>query len=372
MTRAGPSLGLALRRRLPLLAFPADAATWRRCLRENHYAVDPPYWPLALLITLGSFEVSRQRAAEDRRYGPAIAGAEVRPPLFILGHWRAGTSHLHRLLTLDERFAAPTLFDVYAPHALLTTSPPRHLARLLPDRRPMDKMTLSFDAPEEDEIALLLMTGRSPYAGYVFPRHWERHQRYLTFSEVAPAEREAWQRALLRFVKKLSLKTNRPLVLKSPGHTARVRLLLELFPEARFVHIHRDPYETFQSTCHLLASTDRFFHLQRPDKRRIPERVIRQYGTLYRAFFEQRHLIAPHRFHELSYDRLRRDPLAELRTLYGALGLPSFEAARPKLERYLASLRGYRRNEHPQLPPGLRARIAGEWRRSFEEWSYPD
>ena len=31
------------------------------------------------------------------------------------------------------------------------------------------------------------------------------------------------------------------IVLKSPAHTARVRVLLELFPKARFVHIIRDP-----------------------------------------------------------------------------------------------------------------------------------
>lgn len=42
-----------------------------------------------------------------------------------------------------------------------------------------------------------------------------------------------------------------PLLIKSPVHTARVRLVLGLFPRARFLYIHRDPYEVFQSAVHM-------------------------------------------------------------------------------------------------------------------------
>ncbi len=44
------------------------------------------------------------------------------------------------------------------------------------------------------------------------------------------------------------------LVIKSPVHTARVALLLKLFPDAQFIYIHRNPYEVFQS-CVNMAGT---------------------------------------------------------------------------------------------------------------------
>ena len=35
----------------------------------------------------------------------------------------------------------------------------------------------------------------------------------------------------------------RPLLIKSPVHTARLRIWLKLFPNAKFVYIHRHPIE---------------------------------------------------------------------------------------------------------------------------------
>lgn len=43
----------------------------------------------------------------------------------------------------------------------------------------------------------------------------------------------------------------KPLLIKSPVHTARVALLLKLFPRARFVYVHRDPLTTFCSAAHM-------------------------------------------------------------------------------------------------------------------------
>lgn len=35
----------------------------------------------------------------------------------------------------------------------------------------------------------------------------------------------------------------KPLLIKSPVHTARIDLLVQLFPKARFIYLHRHPYE---------------------------------------------------------------------------------------------------------------------------------
>jgi hypothetical protein len=94
---------------------------WLRLLRKTEFAVDPLYWPRAALLTLGSLSNSISRWREQRRYGTAITAQKVLPPLFILGHWRTGTTHLHNLLAVDRRFAFPNNYQVCYPHTFLTT-----------------------------------------------------------------------------------------------------------------------------------------------------------------------------------------------------------------------------------------------------------
>ena len=110
-----------------------------------------------------------------------------RPPLFILGHYRSGTTHLHNLLALDPQFAAPTFFQVLNPHTFLTTE--RWAApvadRLVVRRRYQDEMALGAGVPSEDEFALCTMTGLSPYMGWYFPGDGlSDYDRYLTFRGV--------------------------------------------------------------------------------------------------------------------------------------------------------------------------------------------
>jgi hypothetical protein len=167
------------------------------------------------------------------------------------------------------------------------------------------------------------------------------------------------------------LRYGKPLILKSPPHTCRIKLLLDMFPDARFIHIHRDPYIVFQSSVHTYTAGLPFGRLQRTNEVDWTERVIRQYKELYDAFFEERGLIAAGHFHEIGFEELEKDPVGEMRKLYEALGLPEFGNAEPTLRTYLHSLRDYRKNTFPELASDVRRRIADDWGRCFEEWGYP-
>ena len=113
-------------------------------------------------------------------------------------------------------------------------------------------MELNFQVPQEDEFAPCLMSLRSLYLGISFPRREDDYARYLDFRGVPQHEVDEWKSAFTGFLKKLTFKYDRPLVLKSPPHTARIRMLLEMFPDARFVHIHRHPYPSIQVVPSLL------------------------------------------------------------------------------------------------------------------------
>lgn len=349
------------------------AAEWWSLLRENRFDVDPAYWHRAGFITLTSLMNSLLRRRERRDYDQAIAGVNVKAPLFILGHWRSGTTLLHYLLAQDsDQFAFPNTYQAVNPETFLTTEEKnaRRFAWLVPKTRPMDNMALSFQTPQEDEFAPCLMTLHSLYLGISFPRREQHYARYLTFRDVPEEDVEAWKNAFLRFLKKLTLKYNRPLLLKSPPHTARIRLLLSMFPDARFVHIHRNPYTVFQSFQHYFDTALWYTYLQRPNLADINDGILRRYTALYDAFFEERQLIPPGQLHEVCFEDLERAPVEEIGRLYERLALPGFARFQPQLQAYVASQAGYRKNAFPPLAPALRAKIAREWHRSFEEWGY--
>jgi hypothetical protein len=345
---------------------------WFRVLRENHLAVDLPYWGRAAAITLVSFSNTLLAAWENWFYGRKVRDATVAPPLFILGIWRSGTTHLHNLFAQDDRFAYPTTYQVLYPLTFLTTEKrnARVLQFFLPERRPQDNVALGVHEPQEDEFALCSLTGRAFPLAWAFSRRADHYGRYLTLRELSPGEVAEWKAALAWLVRKLSFYHGKPLVLKSPGHTCRIRLLLELFPGAKFVHIHRNPYDVFRSTQQMARKVMPWWALQRPDYSDLEERTLRQYREVYDVFFEERGLIPEGRFHEIGFEALEADPIGQVRSIYEALALPDFGHVEPALRRYVESVAGYKKNTLPELPADVRTRVANEWRRCFDDWGY--
>jgi omega-hydroxy-beta-dihydromenaquinone-9 sulfotransferase len=346
---------------------------WVRVLRDNRCVVDRAYWPRAAVISLGSLGNSVLGACENFLYRRRIQETKIAPPLFILGAWRGGTTLLFNLLTRDPRFAFPNAYEAAFPHSfLLTESISAGLSgHFMPKKRPQDNMAFGVREPQEDEFAMCSLLGRSFLLSMAFPRGAAFYDRFLTLSNVSDQERREWQSAVRHFVQKLTFKYGRPLVLKSPGHTGRIRLLLELFPDAKFVHIHRNPYAVFLSARHTVRKVTPWVALQTSDFGDLDERTIRQYIELYRAHFDERSLIPPGHLHEIRFEDLEQDPLGQVRQTYERLQLPEFSEVEPVLCAYIDSIKGYEKNRFSELSAAERTRVAHEWRFCFEAWGYP-
>src|SRR5690242_5113228 len=204
---------MSWRKRLILLCGPSilggiTFGDWLTLLRENGFAVDPAYWLRAGTITLGSLGNSLYRRREEANYGPAIRETRVEPPLFVLGIWRSGTTHLQNLLAVDARFAFPNWYQVAYPHSFLGTEARRSefLGFFIPETRFQDNMGYGLRFPAEDEFALCITSARSPLMSWIFPRRAEHYARYGTLHDVLEAEVDEWQAALHAFVKKLAYK----------------------------------------------------------------------------------------------------------------------------------------------------------------------
>lgn len=305
---------------------------------------------------LGWAQHAQYRRRVDRTPLPAS-------PVFVLGHWRTGTTLLHELLMLDDRFTTPTTHDCFLPcHNLLSERFVKHyFAFAMPAKRPMDNMPAGWDRPQEDEFALALLGEPSTYTDVAFPNDPPLDPGSLDLSGLSPRELARWQRRLARFVRTLAVRDPRTPVLKSPPHTARVPELLSVFPGARFVHVRRDPVALFASTVKLWYEMARAHGLQTPrSPQQFEEKVLREFRTLYERYFASRHLIPPGRLVEVRFEELTADLVGGMERVYAGLDLGGFESVRPRVEAYAAANRNYQRNTF-DLPPDVRARVQARW-----------
>lgn len=364
---------------------------WRQLLAECRYQIPCQYWPRVLRLTIQScFNewLARQEAAQLK---VRIEEQEPVAPLFILGFWRSGTTWLQHLLANDPRLATPTGLQVLCPHTffflegLLEERGSLPLARQLyaawtrwnwgrrpsSAKRTSDNVVVGAHLPGEDEFALLMM-GRSDYMAHLLGSEAASHyRRFLTLRSLDPVARQDWVAHWLWFVKKLSLRHGpKILMLKSPSHTARVKTLLKQFPGARFLHIHRHPFEVYRSfTRHLRLLEDLGDVLQKrqPDPHSF---CLQLYDEVYSAFLEDRQGIPPGQLYEIDFRQLESKPLETLDMAYEALGLPGFEVCRPRLEDWVRLNSSYQKNVYSPLPPATRALIRTRWKAYFKAFGY--
>ena len=225
--------------------------------------------------------------------------------------------------------------------------------------------------PQEDELALSLLSLRSPYLGWAFPREETRYRKYFDFEQAEDDDRQMFEAALKLFARKLSYKYGKRLVFKSPTHTARVPILLKLFPGARFILLTRDPFRIFQSSMHLYRTwLNNIAFLQNPSEIHPEERVFELFEIMFDSFLKNRHLVPDKRLSVVRFEDLERNPQQELERIYDDLELSS-----PPVDswaRYLQSVNQYRKNEYPEISAELRTQVLARWGKYFHEWEYPD
>lgn len=332
---------------------------WICLLGQNNF--DVHRWPMAGFITACAAGNSVLGWLQSRICGRKIAETTLQAdPVFILGHWRTGTTLLHELLSLDDRYASPTTFECFAPrHFLLTQNVLTRIMRM-PSRRPMDNVEIGWKAPQEDEFALCTMGLPSPYRRIAFPNRPARHLDYLNMETVPERDLARWKSSLMLFIKTLNYAREKPLVLKSPTHTGRIKVLLEMFPNARFIHLSRNPYDFVPSTIHLWRALDYSNGLQKPNPQsdsKLEDYVFECFRHMYQGYHKYADSIPAANLYEMRYDDLVRSPLTELNAAYDHLSLGGFAHVKPQIEASVDQKRDYKKNRHA-ISPDLSEAIA--------------
>ncbi len=301
-------------------------------------------------------------------------------PIFIIGHWRSGTSFLQYLLSQDPQFGYLNKFQVVFPDIFLSSEHMlKSLINRIPDSLPLIQdarnmsINLELDSPSEIEIALTTMISPTSFHwGHIFPKNaWEYFDKYLFFDTANQSEINKWKEDYRHLIKKTSLKhEGRQLLIKSPGNTSRITKLLEMYPDAKFLFIHRNPYDVFYSSKKLWHTLLDNLALQDFGKQSMENEIIKVYRKLIQRYLEQRTVIPEKQLTEIRFDDLISHPVEQLQRSYNTLQLQNFKDAQPKFTQFLeqkqqGKVSNYNYENH------IIKRINKEWKFAFTEWNYP-
>lgn len=300
------------------------------------------------------------------------------PPLFILGYYRSGTTFLQQLFMQDERMGYTSLFQMIFPELMLTFEKPltpvfEKLSGLLKMYNPVHRVPLNWFFPGEEDAAMATSVNpRSAQWGSFFPEKARDYfEKFVFYRGIDHIEKEKWCHDYLYLVKKISLANQqKSLVLKSPPHTARIGILLRLFPDARFIHIHRDPYEVFASNQRLWTVVQNIYTLGKTRQVDFDSLILENYSQMMSSLLEEKTRIAEGQWVELAFQDLVNSPVKSMQRIYQKLRLGDFEFCREKLESY-AQLQ----NKHKMLQYSLSGEeinaVSEKWERFIRHWDYP-
>ena len=339
-----------------------------RLLRRN--GIRPSSVPRLLPILWVGAWASHWARREEAVYGARLRDLPpVRDPIIIVGHWRTGSTFLHQLLTLDPRLTAPTTLQCVIPSGFLVAG--RYvepvMRRTLSPTRPMDQVRLAPDEPHEDEFALLRLIDHSPLERLIFPRSGryfllDEEPRFLRESEVG-----AFGDALTGFVKKVGFAAGKRVVLKNPFHSVRISLLEKLFPEARFIHIRRDPLAVIPSTQRMWAILGKSLTLGSWWGPPRIEEIVEVYQRMLAKLETEIAVLPAGRRSEVRFEELEADPVKTLRALYASLDLTLEPEHEARVRTFLDGVRSYRKNRYsldPAVESLIRERLGGDSARS--------
>ncbi|MGI9531505.1 sulfotransferase family protein [Lutimonas sp.] len=303
------------------------------------------------------------------------SGELEKAPIFIIGHWRSGTTHLHNILCQDKQMAYVSTFQSVFPDTLFNKLGRfifEGFARILiPGTRKGDNVQLGTGLPQEEEFALGDKTPISFYYFWMFPRSIHTFfQRCVRFAGVKETAVDAWKSDYRLMINKaLKDSGGQRFLSKNPPNTGRIEKILEMFPNAKFIHIHRNPVEVFLSTQNFFNKMLPHLQLQTIDAELLTKAIFDLYKDIMHDYLEQSPKVPKGQLVEISFEALEKNPQLSIKTIYEELNVSGYEKSIAFMESYLDSKKSYQKNTH-QMTRELLAKIQSEWGFAMKHWSY--
>ncbi len=304
----------------------------------------------------------------------------TRSPVFIIGHWRSGTTHLQFLLNQDPNLFTLSKFQSFFPEGFPVKE--RYLKPLLTSllslTRPVKhwqqniSKSMEMDSPSETEFALINQFFPYTYHWvHFFPSLWEKYfRKYLFLDGIGEEAYNAWLWAYGSFLDKLyKYHSSGNLLVKNPGDTGRIEHLLRLYPNARFIFIHRNPYDVYYSNQKLWNNILQGISLEQLSHEEEQRLILTMYEKLHQSYFDQKPKLRSDQLVEIGHEELVKTPEHTLQKVYDQLDLPGFQEALPYFRDYVRKNAKWHKKQYSYDPQVLEM-IDKHWAFAFERFGY--
>jgi hypothetical protein len=268
---------------------------------------------------------------------------QLMAPVFVMGLWRSGTTFLHELLSVLPGYGTPRTWHCMNAGSFRIAGPPTRAKAV---RRPMDEVMINPWSPQEDEFALLQLGVPTVYRGFLDPSRLTDLACWLDLNVWQALPHEAWSKPWLEFLGWVRAYEEGRLVLKSPSHIFRSSALDQLFLDATYIWIVRDPRETFLSNRKMWSAMFKEYALRDCNPVELDAFLLCALHNAGKALswaldnWSRKKLII------IEFDDLVTQTLPCIWQLRECLHLGELNEARPILEEFLRQRAGFRRESY--------------------------
>lgn len=356
----------------PLLG--SSVTNYIKILFRNKFRIDPRFSLKFIFSFATALFWSPLRWLERLLLFKKIKETEVKSPIIILGHPRSGTTYLHYLLAEDPKMAYSNTYQVFMPHIFYFFG--KYIGKMMdpmmPKKRAMDNLSMGAFKPTMDEFALANIDDASWCHGFYFPKNIKRYfDRYVSFADGDEKAKKRYKKSQLWFARKMQLRyPNQRLIIKSAATSARIKELLEIFPKAQFLHIYRNPYDTYLSTERLYEKILPMFGFHKVNNDFIEDYIIESYKAYHQKWFSEKALIPKEQLFEFAFEDFTINPLPLLLKAYRQFNITPDKEVIAGFEKIIKAHSAYQKNSYQNVPDDLKLKIGQQWKFCFEEWGY--
>jgi len=298
----------------------------------------------------------------DRIFFPGFRNVKVKQPVFIIGHPRSGTTFMHKLFTQTDETAAyrswQILFPAITGRIFVKPIVDFFLRRKMTTMIPEDSgHHVALDNVEEEEL-LFVHIRDTQFVVILSPLGFlaDEHAAFR-LHDLHPGSKRIRSALFLKslFQRHIYYTGKKQIFAQTHFSTHRVKTLMEVFPDAKFIYMHRMPEDTLPSYFSLNYNiVDLIWGMRRftpAQIQRFNEYRYRASIDLYRYFYDLwvNDDIDKNRVLIVAYDDLLDDLKGVFDRVVEFTGIEPSQALRSTVARQAQKQKRYQR-VHEVLP----------------------
>jgi hypothetical protein len=262
---------------------------------------------------------------------------DISDPVFVIGLPRSGTTLLFNLLAQDDSHRSPLYWEIMHLMPVVKNNKDREKRRkktnreliiaktLIPKLRAMH--TIRAETPEECEQIATMNVRSFVYMCMAEVPEYIDYLKECSFDSVFD-----WHKKFFQALE-LSGKPKRWL-LKDPSHIGHLPEILKTYPNAKFIHIHRDPTESVGSFCSLTKNVRSAFS-RKIDTHVIGQTVIDFWNHNLEKGMSDRKSLSDNQIVDIQYDEFINNPIEVIKHTYSQLNFDMNIATENNIQNYL-------------------------------------